>query len=199
MKSINKTQQGFTLVELIIVIVILGILAVTAAPRFLNFTGDAREAVLQSVSGAIKAGNSLVFGKGAIAGQTGSPLSCYNATTQTVVASAAGEAALNAAEGVAPVTSCVAAAGTVDLVFGYLDADAAAFTAALDLADFAVADATVPATAYTVPVAAGTIRIAGTAAELNPESVATGCYVTYTQAAAANAEPTITITDGGCN
>ncbi len=34
MKSINKTQQGFTLVELIIVIVILGILAVTAAPRF---------------------------------------------------------------------------------------------------------------------------------------------------------------------
>lgn len=199
MKAINKTQQGFTLVELIIVIVILGILAVTAAPRFLNFTGDAREAVLQSVSGAIKAGNSLVYGKGAIAGQTGSALSCYNATTQTVVAAAAGEAASNNTEGVVPVTNCVAAAGTVDLVFGYLDADAAAFTAALDLTDFAVADATVPTTAYTVPVAAGTIRIAGTAAELNPASAATGCYVTYTQAAAANTEPTITITDGGCN
>lgn len=199
MKIINKTQQGFTLVELIIVIVILGILAVTAAPRFLNFTGDAREAVLQSVSGAIKAGNSLVFGKAAIAGQSAADLACYNPTTQTVVASATGEAATNDAEGVVPVTNCVAAAGTVDLVHGYLDADAAAFTAALDLTDFAVADATVPATALTVPVAAGTIRIAGSVAELNPASVATGCYVTYAQAAAANAEPIITVVDGGCN
>lgn len=54
MKAINKTQQGFTLVELIIVIVILGILAVTAAPRFLNFTSDARKSVVSGVEGALK-------------------------------------------------------------------------------------------------------------------------------------------------
>ncbi|MED5332261.1 MAG: prepilin-type N-terminal cleavage/methylation domain-containing protein, partial [Pseudomonadota bacterium] len=38
-----STQQGFTLIELIIVIVLLGILAVTAAPKFLNLQDDARD------------------------------------------------------------------------------------------------------------------------------------------------------------
>ncbi|WP_341206294.1 prepilin-type N-terminal cleavage/methylation domain-containing protein, partial [uncultured Psychrosphaera sp.] len=37
----NTNQQGFTLVELIIVIVILGVLAVTAAPKFLDVKSDA--------------------------------------------------------------------------------------------------------------------------------------------------------------
>ena len=37
-----RNQKGFTLIELIIVIVVLGILAVTAAPQFFNFSGDAR-------------------------------------------------------------------------------------------------------------------------------------------------------------
>ncbi|MEC8489586.1 MAG: prepilin-type N-terminal cleavage/methylation domain-containing protein, partial [Pseudomonadota bacterium] len=40
-----STQQGFTLIELIIVIVLLGILAVTAAPKFLNLQDDARDSV----------------------------------------------------------------------------------------------------------------------------------------------------------
>ncbi|MDW3189737.1 type II secretion system protein, partial [Vibrio sp. Vb0932] len=42
-----KKQTGFTLIELVVVIVILGILAVTAAPRFLNLQNDAREARLE--------------------------------------------------------------------------------------------------------------------------------------------------------
>ncbi|GHY14243.1 MSHA biogenesis protein MshA [Vibrio cholerae] len=44
-----KRQGGFTLIELVVVIVILGILAVTAAPRFLNLQGDARKASLQGL------------------------------------------------------------------------------------------------------------------------------------------------------
>ena len=35
-------QQGFTLMELVVVIIILGNLAVTAAPKFINFQSDAR-------------------------------------------------------------------------------------------------------------------------------------------------------------
>ncbi|WP_269822869.1 prepilin-type N-terminal cleavage/methylation domain-containing protein [Rheinheimera faecalis] len=68
MKTINKTQQGFTLVELIIVIVILGILAVTAAPRFLNLTGDARAATLDAVEASVISINNLVNGKARLQG-----------------------------------------------------------------------------------------------------------------------------------
>ncbi|OLQ86965.1 MSHA biogenesis protein MshA [Vibrio panuliri] len=63
-----KRQGGFTLIELVVVIVILGILAVTAAPRFLNLQDDAREATLQGLSGAIQGASSMIYGKAAING-----------------------------------------------------------------------------------------------------------------------------------
>ena len=46
-----KKQAGFTLIELVIVIIILGILAVTAAPKFLNLQDDARYSAAQGVAG----------------------------------------------------------------------------------------------------------------------------------------------------
>ena len=49
----NTNQQGFTLVELIIVIVILGVLAVTAAPKFLDIKGDAVGGTLDGVKTAM--------------------------------------------------------------------------------------------------------------------------------------------------
>jgi MSHA pilin protein MshA len=61
-----KKQQGFTLIELVVVIIILGILAVTAAPKFINLQGDARASTLQGVKGAIQGANSLVFSKAAL-------------------------------------------------------------------------------------------------------------------------------------
>ncbi|OEF28177.1 type II secretion system protein [Vibrio rumoiensis] len=61
-------SKGFTLIELVVVIVILGILAVTAAPKFLNLQDDARVSTLKALSGAINSATGIVFGKSAVAG-----------------------------------------------------------------------------------------------------------------------------------
>ncbi|WP_318510726.1 prepilin-type N-terminal cleavage/methylation domain-containing protein [Photobacterium leiognathi] len=61
-------QKGFTLIELVVVIVILGILAVTAAPKFLNLQGDARKASLQGLKGAIDGAAGITYGRAAVDG-----------------------------------------------------------------------------------------------------------------------------------
>lgn len=53
-------QQGFTLIELIIVIIILGILAVTAAPKFLDIQDDATESTLAGVDGSVRSLSNIV-------------------------------------------------------------------------------------------------------------------------------------------
>ncbi|SJL84896.1 prepilin-type N-terminal cleavage/methylation domain-containing protein [Vibrio palustris] len=63
-----KKQGGFTLIELVVVIVILGILAVTAAPKFLNLQDDARTAAAEGLKGAMKGAAGIVYGKSAING-----------------------------------------------------------------------------------------------------------------------------------
>lgn len=63
-----KKQGGFTLIELVVVIVILGILAVTAAPRFLNLQDDARTSSLEGLKGAMSGAAGIVYGKAAIDG-----------------------------------------------------------------------------------------------------------------------------------
>ncbi|MCL1068466.1 prepilin-type N-terminal cleavage/methylation domain-containing protein [Shewanella olleyana] len=66
--QIKQKQQGFTLIELVVVIIILGILAVTAAPKFINLQGDARVSALNGLKAAIQGANTLVYSKAALAG-----------------------------------------------------------------------------------------------------------------------------------
>ncbi|ARD22885.1 MULTISPECIES: prepilin-type N-terminal cleavage/methylation domain-containing protein [Shewanella] len=66
----NQTQHhaGFTLIELVVVIIILGIIAVIAAPRFLSVADEAHASGIQGVSGAFEGFDELVFAKSAILG-----------------------------------------------------------------------------------------------------------------------------------
>lgn len=64
------TSKGFTLIELVVVIVILGILAATAAPKFIDLTGDAKASVMKGVEASIESAVSMVHAKAIIAGRT---------------------------------------------------------------------------------------------------------------------------------
>jgi len=64
MHAIRKqSQSGFTLIELIVVIVILGILAATALPKFANLSGDARASTMKAVYGSIQTTAATVHGQ----------------------------------------------------------------------------------------------------------------------------------------
>lgn len=63
-----RKNIGFTLIELVVVIVILGVLAVTAAPKFLNLQSDARVSTLKALRAAIKSADAQVYAKAVIQG-----------------------------------------------------------------------------------------------------------------------------------
>lgn len=68
----KKQQSGFTLIELIMVIVILGILAAFALPKFADLSGDARYSTINGALGSVRSASAIVHAA-ALAGNATGP------------------------------------------------------------------------------------------------------------------------------
>ena len=69
--NMKKHQAGFTLIELVLVIVLVGVLAAVALPKFVDLGSDARISAIKGVDGAMRSANAVIYAKAAVSNSMG--------------------------------------------------------------------------------------------------------------------------------
>jgi prepilin-type N-terminal cleavage/methylation domain-containing protein len=86
MNGNRRNQQGFTLIELVLVIVILGILAAVAIPRFINLAGNAQQAAVQGMAGGLGSASAINYSGCAAVNNVVTPGTCSQVASCSAVA-----------------------------------------------------------------------------------------------------------------
>ena len=181
-----KRQSGFTLIELVVVIVILGILAATAAPKFMNLQGDARASALNGLKGSVKSAVSMVYSKAILKGIE------KEGTGATVCASSSDLSAASCDDEIA-------------VVYGRPAGSAAGIIKALDIEIPTAAITSLENVDHSKDWTfkegeAGTIIIFGSSSTVafDSQTATGGCNLTYTQSSDKTSAPTIRVNTDLC-